>query len=55
MMNRLEDYVKFIHGFQVYRPSYVDSDRGYLYPDGPTVYIITLGVSRGIHNIAHIM
>jgi hypothetical protein len=25
MMNRLKDYVRFIHGFQVYRPSHVDS------------------------------
>jgi hypothetical protein len=24
-MNRLKDYVRFIHGFQVYRPSHVDS------------------------------
>jgi hypothetical protein len=27
MMNRLKDYVRFIHGFQVYRPSHVDSER----------------------------
>jgi hypothetical protein len=26
MMNRLKDYVRFIHGFQVYRPSHVDSE-----------------------------
>jgi hypothetical protein len=25
MMNRLKGYVRFIHGFQVYRPSHVDS------------------------------
>jgi hypothetical protein len=25
MMNRLKDCVRFIHGFQVYRPSHVDS------------------------------
>jgi hypothetical protein len=28
MMNRLKDYVRFIHGFQVYRPSHIDSARG---------------------------